>query len=124
MSMPAGKPCNQEQGPFRHFFNFLLTLRFLKEKKIMNQHIKTPSGDLIAIRLIDRVFHITKKGVMVMDGYGRVLAYIKLEDDALAIRVRDLFNEVVSDRRNAKQPDWSFLTSPRPVPSVTKATKG
>jgi hypothetical protein len=122
MSVPAGKPCVQEQGQFRHFFSFLLTLRFLKEK-IMNQHIKTPSGDLIAIRLIDRVFHITKKGVMVMDGYGRVLAYIKLEDDTLAIRVRDLFNEVVSNRRNAKQPDWSFLTSPAPVSSVTKGSK-
>jgi hypothetical protein len=57
----------------------------------------------------------------VMDGYGRMLAYIKLEDPAQAERVRDLFREVVLAKRNATQPDWSFLTPPAPV--VAKATK-
>jgi hypothetical protein len=90
----------------------------------MLTHVQTPSGDLIARHLIDRVTLIPKKGVLVMDGYGRMLAYVKLEDAAQAERVRDLFRDVVLEKRNAKQPDWSFLTPPAPVvATATKAPK-
>ena len=92
----------------------------------MLTHIQTPSGDLIARHLIDRVTLFPKKCVVVvMDGYGRMLACIKLVDVAKAQRVRDLFNEVVLEKRNAKQPDWSFLTpiAPPPARVVAKSPK-
>ena len=95
----------------------------------MPSHIKTPSGDLIARLLIQRVSHIPKRGVVVKDSFNHVLAYVALTDDALAIKVRDLFNEVVLAGRNAKQPDWSFLTpaapapAPAPAPVVVKSPK-
>ncbi|MDH6183580.1 hypothetical protein [Polaromonas sp. CG_23.6] len=87
----------------------------------MPSHIKTPSGDLIARLLIQRVSHIPKRGVVVKDSFNHVLAYVALTDDALAIKVRDLFNEVVLAGRNAKQPDWSFLTPPAPAPAPAPA---
>ena len=91
----------------------------------MLNFIKTPSGDLIARHLIQRVSHIPKKGVTVKDSYNHMLAYVVISDDTLAIRVRDLFNEVVLAGRNAKQPDWSFLTpaAPAPAPVVAKSPK-
>ena len=88
----------------------------------MLTHVKTPNGDLIARHLIDRVTLYPNKGVVVvMDGYGRMLAHVKLDAAAKAERVRDLFNEVVLEKRNAKQPDWSFLTTPAPAPAPTPA---
>lgn len=87
----------------------------------MITHIQTPSGDLIGRHLIERVTLIPKKGVMVMDGYGRMLTYVKLEDPAQAERVRDLFREVVLAKRDATQPDWSFLTQPAPAPAPVGA---
>ena len=89
----------------------------------MLTHVKTPSGDLIGRHLIERVTLVPKKGVVLLDGYGRMLAYVKLEDATQAERVRDLFNELVLDKRNARQPDWSFLTPPALASVVVKATK-
>ena len=89
----------------------------------MSNHITTPSGDLIARLLIQRVSHIPNKGVMVKDSHNHMLAYIAVTDDTLGIQVRDLFNDFVKAGRNAKQPDWSFLTQPAPAPVVIKATK-
>ena len=93
----------------------------------MPSHIKTPSGDLIARLLIQRVSHIPKRGVMIKDSHNHMLAYIAVTDDTLGIQVRDLFNDFVKAGRNAKQPDWSFLTQPAPAPApapvVIKATK-
>ena len=89
----------------------------------MLNYITTPSGNLIARNLIQRVSHIPKTGVRVLDGYGRLLEYVPESNDTLAIQVRDLFREVVLAGRNAKQPDWSFLTPPARAFAVVKATK-
>lgn len=73
-------------------------------------HITTPIGNLLSRTLIQRVSHVPGRGVVLLDGYGRMLEFIRVENDVLAIRVRDLVNQVVFDGRRAKQPDWSFLT--------------
>lgn len=86
----------------------------------MLNYIKTPSGDLIARHLLQRVSHIPKKGVLIKDGYDRMLAYIQIEDDAQAKQVRDLLNEVLIKGKSARQPDWSFLTA---APFVGKSPK-
>lgn len=72
-------------------------------------HITTPTGNLVARLLIQRVSHIPDRGVMIYDGFGRMLEFIRIEENSLAIRVRDAFNEVVLDGKRAVQPDWSFL---------------
>lgn len=90
----------------------------------MTNHLTTPSGNLIGRPLIQRVLHAPGKGVLLFDGYGRMLDYIRVEDNMLGIQVRDLLNEFVLAGKKATQPDWSFLTPPAPVTSVAKGTKG
>ena len=89
----------------------------------MLNFIKTPSGDLIARHLIQRVMHVPKKCVVVKDSFDHILMYMKIEDNANGMRVRDLFNEVVLAGRNAEQPDWSFLTTSAPASAAAKAKK-
>ena len=89
----------------------------------MSNYITTPSGDLIARLLIQRVSHIPNRGVIIKDSHNHMLAYIAVADDTLGIQVRDLFNDFVNVGRNAKQPDWSFLTQPAYAPAVIKASK-
>jgi hypothetical protein len=86
----------------------------------MLNHITTPDGNLLGRHLIQIISHIPNRGVTIKDGYGRMLAYIKLEDDTQAQKVRTLLNEVVLKGKTAKQPDWSFLTA---APIVDKAAK-
>lgn len=73
-------------------------------------HITTPAGNLLSRSIIQRVTHVPSRGIMLLDGYGRLLEFIRVENDVLAIRTRDLLNQVVLDGKRAKQPDWSFLT--------------
>lgn len=73
-------------------------------------HFTTPAGNLLSRAIIQRVSHVPGRGVLLLDGYGRMLEFIHEENNALAIRIRDLVNQVVLDGKRAKQPDWSFLT--------------
>ena len=77
--------------------------------------LKTPGDSLLALALIQRVSHVPDRGVMLLDGYGRILEFIRVEDDVLALRVRGLINKAVLDGKRAAQPDWSFLTMPAVV---------
>lgn len=71
----------------------------------------TPSSNLLQASLIQRVSHVPSRGVMVLDGYGRMLEFIKQEDDKIAIRIRDAINNVVLDGKRATQPDWALVVA-------------
>jgi len=73
--------------------------------------LKTPSSNLLQASLIQRVSHVPNRGVMLLDGYGRMLEFVKQEDDEIAIRIRDAINKVVLDGKRATQPDWSLVVA-------------
>jgi len=71
--------------------------------------LKTPSSNLLLAALIQRVTHVPNRGVMLLDGYGRILEFVMQENNAIAIRIRDAINKVVLDGKRATQPDWSLV---------------
>jgi hypothetical protein len=73
--------------------------------------LKTPNKNLLMLSLIERVTHIPSRGVMLLDGYGRMLEFYQQTDDAISLRVRDALNEVVLNGKRATQPDWVLLTA-------------
>jgi hypothetical protein len=75
----------------------------------MSNFITLPDGNAISPAVIKSVFYFQGKGVMCRDAQQRPLSYIKVADDDLGHRVRDLLIKAVNDGARALQPDWSFL---------------
>jgi len=85
----------------------------------MLNNLITPNGNLIARRLIQRVNHVPNKGVIVLDGYGRMLDFIPIADDIMACRIRDAINKIVTaGGKNVTQPDWELVKNPPAVEDV------
>jgi hypothetical protein len=76
--------------------------------------LKTPNQNLLTLALIQRVTHVPGRGVMLLDGYGRMLEFYQQANDVISLRVRDAITEAVVDGKRATQPDWALLTSPMP----------
>lgn len=79
----------------------------------MLNNLITPNGNLISRRLIQRINHVPNKGVIILDGYGRMLDFIAIADDVVACRIRDAINAIVTaGGKNVTQPDWESVRNP------------
>ncbi len=83
--------------------------------------VRLPNGDLISIEAIVTV-KAFDGGVGILDLRNRMIGWIEIEggdDDTRAekfVRVIDIFDNLINNRRRAQQPDWSFLhEEPAPV---------
>lgn len=76
----------------------------------MATKIVLPNGNLTCNETMNTVELIPKKGVVCRDSLRKIVAWIPVEDQAKAEKVRDLMNDFARAGRWGVQPCWKFLS--------------
>jgi hypothetical protein len=78
-----------------------------------------PDGNQIIIETPATVRHYKKKGVAVSDPVTDMALWVPIEDDAIAVAVRDALIAYLNKPSPARHPDWGALLGSK-TPNVAK----